>query len=153
MTKAKDDKERRQQARWHSERKKGSWAIPQDMMSAHPANLVMRFILEMTALFAMGAWGWQQREDFARYLFAVGVPFLAASVWGLFAVPGDASRSGEAPVAVSGAVRLVVEAAFFTFGVFAAHQAVDPVLAVLLASGIVIHYGVSYDRIIWLLRA
>jgi len=122
-------------------------------MGAHPANLAMRFILEMTALFAMGYWGWQQREDLVRYLFAVLAPLIAASLWGFFAVPGDASRSGKAPVAVSGAVRLVVEAAFFTFGVFAAYQAVNPVIAVVLASGIAIHYAVLYDRIIWLLRA
>jgi hypothetical protein len=95
-------------------------------MGAHPANLVIRFILEMTALFAMGYWGWQQREDLVRYLLAVLVPLVAASLWGLFAVPGDASRSGRAPVAVSGPVRLVVEVAFFTFGVFTAHQAVNP---------------------------
>ena len=91
------------------------------MMGTHPANLVIRFILEMMALFAMGYWGWQQREDLVRYLLAVLVPLVAASLWGLFAVPGDASRSGSAPVAVSGAVRLVVEVAFFTFGVFTAH--------------------------------
>ena len=54
---------------------------------------------------------------------------------------------------MSGAVRLVVEVAFFTFGVFTAHQAVNPVLAVILASGIALHYAVSYDRILWLLRA
>jgi Protein of unknown function (DUF2568) len=123
------------------------------VMGTHPANLVIRFILEMMALFAMGYWGWQQREDLVRYLLAVLVPLVAASLWGLFAVPGDASRSGSAPVAVSGAVRLVVEVAFFTFGVFTAHQAVNPVLAVVLTSGIALHYAVSYDRIIWLLRA
>jgi hypothetical protein len=121
-------------------------------MGAHPANLVIRFILEMTALFAMGYWGWQQREDLVRYLLAVLVPLVAASLWGLFAVPGDASRSGRAPVAVSGPVRLVVEVAFFTFGVFTAHQAVNPVFAVVLASGIPLQYAVSYDRIVWLLR-
>jgi hypothetical protein len=121
-------------------------------MGAHPANLVIRFILEMTALFAMGYWGWQQREDLVRYLLAVLVPLVAASLWGLFAVPGDASRSGRAPVAVSGPVRLVVEVAFFTFGVFTAHQAVNPVFAVVLASGIALQYAVSYDRIVWLLR-
>jgi hypothetical protein len=121
-------------------------------MGAHPANLVIRFILEMTALFAMGYWGWQQREDLVRYLLAVLVPLVAASLWGLFAVPGDASRSGRAPVAVSGPVRLVVEVAFFTFGVFTAHQAVNPVFAVVLASGNALQYAVSYDRIVWLLR-
>jgi hypothetical protein len=126
--------------------------FPQDVMGAHPANLVIRFILEMTALFAMGYWGWQQREDLVRYLLAVLVPLVAASLWGLFAVPGDASRSGRAPVAVSGPVRLVVEVAFFTFGVFTAHQAVNPVFAVVLASGIALQYAVSYDRIVWLLR-
>ena len=122
-------------------------------MGAHPANLVMRFVLEMTALFAMGYWGWQQQEDLIRYLFAVVVPLGAASLWGLFAVPGDPSRSGKALVEVSGAVRFVVEAAFFTFGVLTAYQAVNPVLAVILAVGIAIHYAVSYDRVSWLLRA
>jgi hypothetical protein len=107
----------------------------------------------MTALFAMGYWGWQQRVDLARYLFAVLVPLVAASLWGIFAVPGDASRSGNAPIPVSGVVRLVIEAAFFTFGVFATYQAVNPMLAVVLAAGVAIHYAISYDRITWLLRA
>ncbi|MFQ6227417.1 DUF2568 domain-containing protein [Nocardia sp. NPDC002869] len=37
------------------------------------------------------------------------LPVIAATAWGVIAVPDDPSRSGAAPVAVPGAIRLLVE--------------------------------------------
>lgn len=122
-------------------------------MGFHPANLALRFLLELSALAAMGAWGWQQGEGPERYVFALLVPLVAAAAWGVLAVPGDRSRSGKAPVAVPGAVRLGVEAAFFAFAVLALYEAGGKALAAILASAVAVHYVASYDRVAWLLRA
>lgn len=122
-------------------------------MGFHPANLALRFLLELSALAAMGAWGWQQGEGPERYVFALLVPLVAAAAWGVLAVPGDRSRSGKAPVAVPGAVRLGVEAAFFAFAVLALYEAGGKALAAILASAVSVHYVASYDRVAWLLRA
>jgi len=122
-------------------------------MGFHPINLAIRFLLEVSALVAMGFWAWQQNNGVARYSLAFLVPLVAAAVWGVFAVPGDRSRAGKAPVAVSGSVRLGIEAAFFACAVFALYRVGSNSLAAILAAAIVIHYAASYDRIAWLLRA
>lgn len=75
----------------------------------------------------------------------------AALVWGVFAVPDDPSRSGNAPVPVPGWIRLAIEVAVLGAGVWAyaytGHIKVGLILLALLA----IHYLLSYERIIWLL--
>ena len=92
------------------------------LAGSHPANLAIRFFLELAALGAMGYWAWRQGEDTTRYVFAVLAPLAAAAVWGIFAVPDDPSRSGSAPVPVPGALRLGIEAIFFAFAVWALYQ-------------------------------
>ena len=70
-------------------------------MGSHPVNLALRFLMELSALMAMAYWGWQQSDSALRIVFALGVPIVAAAVWGTLAVPGDPSRSGSAPPAGS----------------------------------------------------
>jgi hypothetical protein len=122
-------------------------------MGSHPANWAIRFVLEIAALIAMGFWAWQQGEGATRYVFGALVPLVAATLWGVFAVPGDPSRSGSAPVAVSGALRLGIEAAFFAFAVWALYQLGSTALSATMATALAVHYAVSYDRVAWLLRA
>lgn len=122
-------------------------------MGFHPANLAIRFLLELSALAAIGFWGWRQGEGPQRYAFALLVPLVAAAAWGVLAVPGDRSRSGRAPVAVPGIVRLGVEAAFFAFAVFALYQVGGGPVSAILAVAVLVHYAASYDRVGWLLRA
>ena len=59
----------------------------------------------------------------------------------------------QAPLAVSGTVRLGVEIAFFAFAVFALYQLGSRPLSAIFATAVAIHYAVSYDRIAWLLRS
>jgi hypothetical protein len=68
-------------------------------MANNPINLLVRFILELAGLFALGYWGWTQHTGALRILLAVGLPLLAAAIWGVFRVPG---HPGNAPVAVPG---------------------------------------------------
>jgi len=121
-------------------------------MGSNPVNLAVRFMLEMSALISMGVWGWHQSDDWYRYILSFGIPLVAASIWGIFAVPGDPSRSGSAPVAVPGILRLIIELAFFAFAVWAIYNLEYPRLCWILALIITIHYLISYDRILWLIR-
>ena len=117
-------------------------------MSEHPLNLGLRFLLELTALGAYAYWGWTTHEGIGRLAWAIGLPLLAATLWGVFRVPGD---PGDAPVAVPGAVRLALELAFFGGAVWLLGAAGRTQLALGFGAVVVLHYLVSYNRIFWLL--
>jgi hypothetical protein len=118
-------------------------------MSQHPVNLAVRFFLEIAALVAMGYWGWRHADGLVRYGLTVGVPLVAATLWAVFRVPGD---PGPAPVAVPGAARLALEAAFFGFAVWALYSSDVKKGALTLAIVVILHYAISTDRIGALLR-
>lgn len=121
-------------------------------MGSNPINLALRFLLEMAALLALGRWGWMQSDGMMRFVPALGIPLLAAILWGTFAVPDDPSRSGKAPVPVPGAVRLMLEMAFFAAATGALFAVGATPFGWLLGSAVLIHYALSTDRIRWLLR-
>ena len=118
---------------------------------SNPLNLAVRFLLELCALFALGLWGWRLRDDGWRIVAALAVPLIAAALWGTFAVPGDPSRSGSAPVVVPGALRLVLEFGFFASATWTLYDLGFRRAAAFFAVAIVVHYLLSYDRIRWLL--
>lgn len=118
-------------------------------MANHPVNLALRFILELVGLFAYGYWGWTQHSGLPRWLWTLGLPVIAALAWGTFRVPGD---PGNAPVAVPGWVRLLLEAVYFGGAVWALYASGRGNWALVFALVVVIHYAVSYDRLQWLLR-
>ena len=121
-------------------------------MAYHPLNLALRFLLELAALAAMASYGWQLTDSRPlRLLAAVVIPIIAASLWGIFAVPGDPSRSGQAPVPVKGSVRLGLELVFFGFGVWSLYASGAHMLSLVLGAVVLLHYVASYDRIRWLL--
>ncbi|MGI9657611.1 MAG: YrdB family protein [Gaiellaceae bacterium] len=119
--------------------------------TAQALNLALRLVLEICALAAFGFWGWSQTDAPWRYLLMLGLPALAAGVWGTFAVLNDPSRSGRAPVPVSGATRLGVELAFFGLACWALYDANAKVSGLTLAAAVVVHYALSSERIRWLL--
>jgi len=121
-------------------------------MAYHPVNLAVRFLLELAGLVAMAYWGARQADGVLRYVLAVGIPLVAAALWGTFAVPGDPSRSGKAPVPVPGIVRLALELAFFVFAVWALYDAGLVTSSIGTGVIVLIHYAVSYERIVWLLK-
>jgi hypothetical protein len=116
-----------------------------------PLNLVARFLLEIAALIALGYWGYQLAEGGLRYVLAGGIPLLAAAAWGIFAVRGDPSRSGKAPVPVSGLIRLMIEFAFFALAAFGMYSSGMQTLALMFAGAVAVHYAISMDRIRWLI--
>jgi hypothetical protein len=113
---------------------------------------MLRFLLELCALAAAGYWGWSVSKGYSRFLLTLGVPLFLAVLWGTFAVPGDPSRSGHSPVPVPGVVRLLLELAIFAFAAWSLYNAGRPVLGLILAVLVVVHYVLSYDRITWLVR-
>lgn len=121
-------------------------------MGSHPLNLAVRFLLELSALGALGYWGWTQHDGPARWLWAIGVPLIAAVLWGTFAVPNDPSRSGQAPIPTPGTIRLLLEWSIFALGTVALIFSQRVSLGMALAVVTIAHYALSYDRILWLLK-
>jgi hypothetical protein len=120
-------------------------------MGSHPANLAFRFVLEIAALVAVGRWGFRVTESWPRYLLVVSVPIMLAAAWGILAVPDDPSRSGNAPIPVAGGLRLCLELGIFALACWAFAASGARLAAWILAAAVVVHYALSYDRVIWLL--
>lgn len=123
-------------------------AIPKNSLSNHPINLTVRFLLELAALGGIGYWGYAQFEGVPQVLLCVGLPIIAATLWGVFRVNGDPK---DAPVPVKGFVRLGLEFAFFAAAVILLAVANQPILALILGGITLVHYIVSVDRVRWLL--
>lgn len=118
-------------------------------MSQNPANLALRFILELVALYFIGRWAWLQQSGALRYVLAIGLPLLAAFVWGTFRVPGD----GGAPrVRVPGIGRLLIEFVFFGFATWSLFDTGAYTTGWIFGGITLIHYLISYDRIDWPLK-
>lgn len=119
-------------------------------MGSNPINLAVRFLLEITVLISVGIWGWKQSDGWMRYLLAFSLPILFAVIWGVFAVPDDPSRSGAAPVPTPGFIRLILELCFFSFATWAIYAIGYTKPAMIFGLIVLIHYIISYDRILWL---
>jgi Protein of unknown function (DUF2568) len=54
------------------------------------ANVALRFLLELCVLAALGYWGFQTGQGLlAKIGLGIGVPLIAAVVWGLVGAPGS----------------------------------------------------------------
>jgi hypothetical protein len=71
------------------------------------ANLVLRFLLELCALGALGYWGFKTGGDaITKLAIGIGVPLIAAVVWGTFLSP-------QASVQLPRSLVLVLQALVF----------------------------------------
>lgn len=115
-------------------------------------SLALRFALELSALAALGRCGFVAVGGGA-FGWAAGTAsvIVAAAAWGTFAVPGDPSRSGRAPVPVSGAARLALEAAVFGGGAAALAALGAWAWLGAYAVGLVAHHASAGARVRWLL--
>ncbi|NCB32156.1 MAG: DUF2568 domain-containing protein [Clostridia bacterium] len=118
-------------------------------MSNHPLILAFTFFLELAGLGAMGVWGWRTGVGGMRFVLAIGVPIVAAALWGIFRVPND---PGNALVAIPGAVRLVLELGFYGFAVLGLYDARLIPAAWVMGIVVLLRYAISYDHVLWLLR-
>ena len=71
------------------------------------ANLLLRFVLELCALGALGYWGFKTGSGLvAKIGLGIGAPLLAAVVWGVFVSP-------QAPVQLPGLLVLLLQVLVF----------------------------------------
>ena len=102
------------------------------------ANLLLRFLLELCALGALGYWGFKTGSTtITKIALGVGAPLVAAVVWGVFVSP-------RAPVELSGLVVLLLQV--LVFGSAAAvlvateHRALAMVFGVIVVTNAVLMY-------------
>jgi hypothetical protein len=77
-------------------------------------NLLVRFLLELCMLAAVGYWGFKTQSTWAmKILFGIGLPVVIAVIWGYFMAPRSTHRLNGVPFTVmdiillgSGAVAL-----------------------------------------------
>lgn len=115
-------------------------------------NLALRFALELAALAGLGLAAWSLTSNPARWIAVIGVPVAAATVWGVFNVLDDPSRSGAAPVEVNGWARLAIELFVLGGGVAAVALAGRTDLSIAFAVVIAFHYATSSTRLKWLIQ-
>jgi len=106
--------------------------------------------MEMTSLLAAGLWGYHWAVD--SYLIGIGLPIAMMVIWAVFAVPGDRSRSGNAPVPIPGILRLLLELSFFGFGTWAFFDLGNSYIGLVFGVIVFAHYIISLKRVSWLLR-
>lgn len=121
-------------------------------LQVNSINLAIRFLLEIAGLVTLGFLGWSLSESWLRIGLALGIPIIAAAIWGTFAVPNDPSRSGNAPIPVPGVVRLVLELTFFALVVWSLFIVSQSTVAWIFGLIVCVHYAASYERLLWLLR-
>jgi len=97
------------------------------------SNLAVRFLLELTALAALGYAGWSLDTSTPfRLLATVGVPLVAAIGWGAFVAPKATHRLPDP-------ARLAVEAGVFGAAVAGLVVTGRPVWACALAALVVVN--------------
>ena len=106
-----------------------------------PVNASLRFLYELVALYGIGAGLWNETRSIVVVL-VVGVA--TAAVWGVFRVPDD---PGPPPVAVTGALRLTIEAAVFGGGAVGLGAAHGPPPAIAFGVVVAVHYATTSDRL------
>ena len=120
-------------------------------MGFHPANLALRFVLELAALAGISGLGFAVGGGVMRWVLGIGMPVVAMAAWGTFNVPGDRSRSGRAPVPVPGWLRLLIEVSVFGLGAAGWFAFAPAWLAWTNFVLVVVHFAFSGDRLAWLL--
>lgn len=101
------------------------------------ANDGLRFVFELSALAALGYWGFAEFDGVVQWLVGLGATLIAAAVWGTSVAP-KASRPTVDPV------RLLLEVAVFGSGVAALLAAGSTPLALVFAALVVVHLGLTF---------
>ncbi len=121
-------------------------------MSNHPVNLFLRLLLEVTGMVVCGVFGYTMQDEWWKIPMAILLPLLFAVLWGVFAVRDDPSRSGKTVVQTPGWIRLILELGLFSTATWMLTGLAMFTLAWVFAAIVAIHYIISYDRILWLLK-
>ncbi len=112
----------------------------------NPLNLALAFALELMMLGALIYWGWTQHEGIVRVLLTVGLPLLAAVLWGVFRVDNDPNK---AVVVVPGVLRLLLEWGLFALAALLLASTGATTTALIFAVLVVINYAFSLNYLRW----
>ena len=118
-------------------------------MSKHPFNLLIKFLMEIAALVIVGMWGWHCTTGWEKYVLAIGLPVIAATLWGVFRIPNDPN---PAPVEVPGIVRLAYEFFLLGFSTWALYNMGYITPSYIMGGVTLFNYIASYDRTLKMLR-
>lgn len=114
-------------------------------------NLILRFFLEIWVLGVVFVAALTVVDGGWRIVVAVAASLVLITMWGVFNVPEDPSRSGRAPVPVPGWARLSIEVFYFGIGAYATYLAGWPALALVFSVVVIVHYVFSARRVRWLI--
>jgi hypothetical protein len=109
-----------------------------------PLNLLLAFLLELFMLVIFIIFGLEINP-----IWALIFPLLAAVIWGIFRVDND---PGKAIVKIPGALRLVIEIGLFSLAAVCLAIMSQDELALLFMITVAIHYLISFEHVVWLLR-
>jgi hypothetical protein len=102
------------------------------------SNLLLRFILELCALGAVGYWGFKTGGGFAAKLgLGIGAPLVVAVVWAVFVSP-------QAPVRLALPLSLLLQAAVFGIAAAALVATVHRTLAWVFVALVVVNAVLMY---------
>ena len=102
------------------------------------ANLLLRFLLELCALGALGYWGFKTGSGLvAKIGLGIGAPLIVAVVWAMFVSP-------QAPVQLSGLLVLILQVLVFGSAAAALAATGHRTLAVVFAAIVVINAVLMY---------
>ncbi|WP_259068245.1 YrdB family protein [Mucilaginibacter sp. X4EP1] len=118
-------------------------------MNTSPLNLGLRFLLEIVMLISLVCWGLHISNIWVKYVLAILMPVIAATLWGVFRIPNDPK---PAPVETPGIVRLLLEWLLFGLAAYGLYYSGYKNLSIIMTAVVIIHYLVSYDRTWAMLR-
>ena len=90
------------------------------------ANLVLRFLLELSALAATAYWGFATASGVTQWVLGIAAPAARGDVWGLFVSP-------KAKIELPRPAQFAIELLVFAAAALALATASRPVLAIALA--------------------
>src|SRR5262245_49318265 len=96
-------------------------------------NAGLAFLLELVMLFGFGYWGFYgDKSPWLKWILGIGLPLLAAVVWGIFFAPRSAGRLNS----TSGNLLSLI---LFLLAAIALFHIEHPVLAIIFAVVVVIN--------------
>lgn len=105
----------------------------------------LHFGLELCAMTALAVWGFRSGDSvLTKAALGIGVPLIAATLWGVFRVPND---PGPATVAIAGWLRLILEIGILGLSVGSLFALQKNGLAAAFATLIVLDYLLQINRI------
>ena len=101
------------------------------------ANDGLRFVLELAMLASLGHYGFAEFDGVAAWALGLGLPIVAAAVWGVFVSP-KAKHPTDDPA------RIVLEIVLLGSGPVALAAAGNTLLAVIAGLLVAVHLGLTF---------